>query len=160
MLTERPQVRLSPIKEEHVDQAVDLIARDLPMLPNYKGITVDKDVTKFTIRNNLNNTAFMSAWVLLNDKNEVVGGSAGYCVQLMFSKDYATGDIFLSIDPAYRTIFNAVRLVTAYKDWAISRNAKLIQVTHTGGYRREQMERFLNMQGFELVGSLFHLRRD
>lgn len=154
------QVTLHRVTAADAQELADLVARDVPQLPHYKGITIDKNIVVYTITNNVNNEGFFAGWVLKDTNNKIVGGSGGYCVPMMFSTDRMTGDIYLSIDPEYRNIFNVIKLIDAYKAWAIARQAKIIAVTHTGGYRIEEMDRLLRSQGFEKVGSIYHLRRD
>lgn len=139
---------------------VDTLARILPTLPNYVGVKVNKLHLKYMLESNMNNDAHLAAWVLVNQEGIIKGGSAGYCVKLLFADDYLTGDVFLYVDEEYRTLSNAIRLIGAYKQWAISRDAKLITVSHTGGYRTELMDKLLQRLDFKPVGALYHLRRD
>lgn len=145
---------------EDIPFIVQECARELPALPNYKGVEVNELHLRYMLESNLNNDAHICAWVLVDESGEIVGGSAGYCTKLLFADALYTGDIFLYIGERHRSLVNAVRLIDAYKQWAIARGAAIISVTHTSGYRTEQMDKLLKRQGFEAVGTIYHLRRD
>lgn len=159
MTVETRKTYLRRYTEADIPDLVEAACQYVPMLPNYRGVSVDRTRVEFILRNNVNNDAVISVFILVNEENQLVGGIMAYCVQLLFSWELVTNDIFLYIKPEYRSIVNLQKLSCAYRDWAIARGAKLIQASHTGGLHEEGMERYLKSMGFEPVGKLYHFNR-
>jgi hypothetical protein len=161
-MTDKSETRKTHLRrftETDIPDLVKAACVFVPMLPNYKGASVDPTRIEFLLRNNLTNDGAITVFILLNDAEELVGGIMAYCVPLLFSWELVTNDVFLYIVPEYRSILNLQKLTLAYRDWAIARRAKLIQASHTGGLHEEGMERYLKSIGFEPVGKLYHLNR-
>jgi GNAT superfamily N-acetyltransferase len=137
---------------------IDHAAREIPKLPNYKGVVVDPSRIKFMLDQNINNDGYFMTFVLLNEREELVGGIGAYCVTMAFSWDRVCNDIFLFILPEYRTLPNALKLIAAYRDWALARKATIIGATYTGGGNDEGMDKLLKVAGFEPIGKLYHYR--
>lgn len=138
----------------------DLAIRYVPELPNYKGIHVDRDRIEFTLTQNVTNDGTIACFVLVDDHDKVVGGIMAYCVTLLFSWQKVANDIFLFIEPIWRTENHAKGLVETYIEWAKARKVAIIGASQTSGYRSEALERFIKSFGFVEVGKQFHLRRD
>jgi hypothetical protein len=97
--------------------------------------------------------------VLVTPDDEVVGGVCGYCVTQLLSWDKMTGDIFLFIDPEWRSLPNVLKLMLAYKDWAIDCGATIISATQTGGYKQDQLGKLLERYGgYEPIGTIYYYK--
>ena len=138
---------------------VRIACENINKLPNYATCKVDKGRIQFLLDHNLTNDGQFVAFVLADERDEVVGAILAYCAMLYFSWDMVAGDIFLYIVPEHRSLLNATLLLKAYTDWATARGAKLIQATHTGGLNDRGMALLLGTLGFEPVGQLYHYRR-
>lgn len=144
--------------DEDIPLLVEAVAREVPQLPHYEGISVDPERIKFLLHNSCKDeSAFMVALLCDSHTKQVVGGVGAYCVTMLLSNEKATNDIFLFIVPQWRSLTNAMKLIKAYKEWAHRRKAKIIGATHTGGYRSSAMDALLKQAGFKPVGTLYHL---
>lgn len=141
--------------ETDIPQIVEIVAREIPKLPNYRNVIVDPGRIRYWLDNNINNDGYFMVFVLVDPRGEVVGGIGAYCVTLAFSWDRACQDMFFFIAPEWRSLPNALKLMTAYKDWALARKATIIGATVTGGANEKGMERLLSMVGFEPLGQLY-----
>lgn len=140
---------------------VSTSVREVPKLPNYKGIEADPDRIEYLLKHNLGNASTFQCWVLVDpETQQLVGGVAGYCVPGMLFWDLVATDVFLFVLPEWRTLRNVVKLMTAYKMWAKSRGCKIINASYTGGYRTEEMAQLMKRQGYVEVGALWMLRLD
>jgi len=79
------------------------------------------------------------------------------------SLDFVADDIFMWVEPDYRSYENVRKLIHAYRDWAIGKGAKLIRASHSGGsFPKGSREAalydiLLTRLGFNEVGSIYHL---
>jgi GNAT superfamily N-acetyltransferase len=146
--------------ESDIPSMIDVAEREIPKLPNYKGVKVDRGRIKYMLDNNINNDGYFMVFVLVNDLQEVVGGLAAYCVTMAFSWDRACNDMFFFILPAWRTLPNALKLMRAYRDWALARKAIIIGATYTSGWNDKGMDKLIRMMGFTPIGGLYHYRVD
>lgn len=130
---------------------------EVPKLPHYMGIRVDRDRIDQVLRDGLKRRDQFMAAILVNANNQIVGGVCGYCVTQMLSWDKCTGDIFLYIDPQYRSLTNVLKLMLAYRDWAIAQGATIIAATQTGGYKQEQLGKLLErFGGYKPIGTIYY----
>jgi GNAT superfamily N-acetyltransferase len=146
--------------ESDIPSMIDVAEREIPKLPNYKGVKVDRGRIKYMLDNNINNDGYFMVFVLVNDLQEVVGGLAAYCVTMAFSWDRACNDMFFFILPEWRTLPNALKLMRAYRDWALARKAIIIGATYTSGWNDKGMDKLIRMMGFTPIGGLYHYRVD
>jgi GNAT superfamily N-acetyltransferase len=146
-----------------IHQIVEAVYDHLHELPNYSRMTVSKDRLSYLFTHNLNNVGSFNMWVLVDEQNQVQGGGAGYCVPGMTTWDLMANDVFLYVKKEHRSLQATMRLIKAYKDWAIARGAKIISASHTGGMfpegsREEKLyDELLKRLGFDCVGKLYHL---
>jgi hypothetical protein len=81
----------------------------------------------------------------------------------LVSTDLIADDIFLFVEPEFRTLHNANKLIQVYKEWALARGAKLIRASYSGGSfppgtkEYEAFNMLLTRQGFKPVGTIYHL---
>lgn len=146
-----------------IARMTDLIMENVPLLPNYSRLRMDRGRVEYVLRHNVDNAAAFCAWVVCDTQDVVQGGGGGWCVMSLMSKDLVADDIFLFVVPEYRTLRNANLLITAYKEWAQARGAKLIRASHSGGSFQpgtkeyELYNALLIRQGFKPVGTIYHL---
>lgn len=145
---------------DDIPRIIYLAQLHIPELPNYKGVVVHEDRIKFLLEQNINNDSTIMLQVLVNSSNQVVGCIAAYCVTLLFSWEQVTNDIFLFIEPDWRTTKNAKALIETYIEWAKARKVRLICASQASGYRTPELERFIKSCGFQEIGKLYHLKRN
>ena len=137
-------------------QIVDIVAREVPLLPNYKGISVHRERVEFLLLNNQRNSVYHCN--VLVDGSEVVGLVVAYCSPTIFSFDTIAIDNFLWIAQAYRSLRSVGELIRGYKEWAHARGAVITAASFTGGIKPELMDMLLRRHGFTRIGALYHLR--
>lgn len=157
----KADVVVRPYHLGDLDAMVKGIVEEVPKLPNYQNIEVDPARVAYLLRHNHGNSGYFQAWVLEDTvEKKIVGGGAGYCVQGFLSFDLVANDAFLYVYPEYRTLRHCLWLMTAYKNWALARGAKLIMASQTGGYRVEAMNEIMRRQGYVECGYQWMLRMD
>jgi hypothetical protein len=137
----------------------------LPMLPNYKLITPNRERMEYVLRSGIDNATSFAGWVLCDTHNTVQGFGGAWCVRSLMSLDFVADDIFMWVEPEYRTFKSVSILVRAYVQWAEEKGAKLIRASNTGGSfvrgsrEWELYDALLNKVGFTEVGSVYHLSK-
>lgn len=145
--------------EKDIEYITEVAAREIPLLPNYKGIKVDRARIKFMLQNSVTDESGFMVHLLVDKDDKPIGGVAGYCVTQLLSWDKVTSDVFLFVLEEYRSLSNAMKLIKTYKEWAIRRDAKMICASHVGGYRSDAMDALLLREGFTSIGTLYRLDR-
>jgi len=130
---------------------------EVPKLPHYEGVKVDARRIDQLMYDGLRHEDRFMARVLVTPDNTIVGGICGYCVTQLLSYDKMTGDIFLFIDPEWRSLPNALKLMLAYRDWGIAQGATIVAATQTSGYKEEVLGKLLQRYGdYEPVGTIYY----
>jgi hypothetical protein len=146
-----------------IPRALDLIMLALPQLPNYAMIKPDRDRIEYVLKFNIDNAESFAGWVLCDTHETVQGFGGAWCVRSLMSLDFVADDIFMWVEPEFRSYENVRKLIYAYSKWATDRGAKLIRASHSGGsFRKGSKEArlydaLLRRLGFEEVGSIYHL---
>ena len=155
-MTSVSQTTVRPYKEADISFIVGRVMVEVPKLPHYVGIKVERKRVEQVMHDGLNNPTQFMARMLWND-HKIVGGVCGYCVTQLLSYDKMTGDIFLYIDPEYRSLTNVLKLMDAYKTWAIAQGATIIMATQTGGLKGEKLGRLLErFGGYKQIGGIYY----
>lgn len=155
----RTSVRVRRYVAEDMDALCNKVMAEVPLLPHYAGIKVEAGRLCQILRAGLDDETSFMCRVLVTPDNEIVGGVCGYCVTQLLSWDKMTGDIFLYIDPDYRSLQNVLRLMMAYRDWGVERGATIISATQTGGYKQETLGKLLERFGdYVPVGTIYYYR--
>jgi len=154
------KTRVRRYAESDIPGIVEICSREIPKLPNYRGVVVDSGRIKYMLDNNINNDGYFMVFVLVNEREEVVGGIGAYCVTMAFSWDRACNDMFMFILPEWRTLPNAIKLIRAYRDWALARKAIIIGASYTSGWNDVGMDKLLKLMGFTPIGKMYHYRVD
>jgi hypothetical protein len=150
---------IRPYEVSDIPFMVDSVCKYVPELPAYKNITVSSVRVEYILKHNHGNASHFQSWVLIDKKtNQLVGGSAGFCVPGMLTLDLVSNDVFLFILPEWRTLRHCCSLIVAYTQWAKARGCKLIMANQTSGYRIEALSAVMRRMGFEEVGKQFMLR--
>lgn len=136
------------------DGAVRIIAQEVPRLPNYLGVVVDEPYLRTRLQTI--DGIVMQAWVLVDDADRVHGGSAGFCVPMMISRELWASDLFLFIEQDHRSLRAVRALINAYRTWAIEeRKARIVHCTVVGGYRNESIGHLLTRMGAREIGTIY-----
>jgi GNAT superfamily N-acetyltransferase len=145
-----------------IPRLLDMLMAAIPQLPNYKMIVPKRDRIRYVLEHNIDNAFAFSGWVLCDSHDVPQGCGAVWCVMSLVSEDLIADDVFMWIEPEYRTYRSASMLVKAEVEWALARGAKLIRASHTGGsFPKDTKEgklyhALLMRLGFKEVGSIYH----
>jgi hypothetical protein len=157
------RLTLRSYQPRDIARMTQIIMHAIPRMPNYKMITPDADRIRFVLENNIANGVSFASWVVIDSDDIVQGGIGAWCVKNILSHDLVADDVFLWIEPDYRSIHACNLLIQTYIDWAVARGAKLVRASHTGGSwpkgSREYklFDALLQRNGFQEVGSIYHL---
>lgn len=152
----RDGVQIRPYTAADIPFITGRVMVEVPKLPHYVGVKVERKRIEQVMTDGLNNPSQFMARMLWNHE-KIVGGVCGYCVTQMLSFDKMTGDIFLYIDPEYRSLTNVLKLMDAYKNWAIAQGATIIMATQTGGLKGDKLGRLLErFGGYKQIGGIYY----
>ena len=155
----RQSLRVRRYEEKDIPGLRGRVMVEVPKLPHYVGITVNAErLDQILYAGLLSEEQFMCR-ALVTPDDEIVGGVCGYCVTQLLSFDKMTGDIFLFIDPEWRSLPNVLKLMIAYRDWGIERGATIISATQTGGFKQDQLGKLLErFGGYEPIGTIYYYK--
>lgn len=85
----------------------------------------------------------------------VIGGIAGGIMEQWFSTEKTAFDYSFFIHPEFRRGATAIRLVTAFCEWAKALGAKTVRMGITTGVNVERTSKLYQALGFVEVGPLF-----
>lgn len=137
-----------------------LVEKYVPELPNYDGITIDKERVAYLLRQHATNSQSFACWLLVNSEDQPVGGLAAQILSSFLTHDKIATDNFLFVLPGWRTLKNANLLMKAYKDWSVAMGCILTRGSCVGGYEPEAMDIFMKRNGFKPIGSIYAIRND
>lgn len=132
-------------------------AREIPTLPNYGGVEVDKDyVTNWMQKACFTPNDFLCN-LLINESGEKVGVVGCYITQAMIAPVKFSSDYFLFVMPEYRCLNNVTKLIRSYVEWAETNGVKppMIRSTVSGGLRDSAMNVLLQREGFKAIGTIY-----
>lgn len=118
--------------------------------PVFCRLTFDADKLAATIATAIDSPAGF-AWVSEHD-GVLAGGFLAMVAPHWFSPDLVACDLALFIDPEYRGGMSAVRLISAYVEWAQRRGAALIQIGVMTGVNVDKTEALLHRLGWHRSG--------
>jgi hypothetical protein len=128
-------------------------------MPHYKGVFMDKPTLSLWIEMCIDKKDTYAVSVLCDSHTDKpVGLGVCYCVPMIFSTQKASHDIFLYIEPEWRSMQNVGKMYFNYKKWAKEQGAIFIAASHTGGYESAAMDVLLRRNGFERIGATYHAR--
>lgn len=118
--------------------------------PVFCRLAFDADKSAATIANVI---ASESGFAYVSEHDGVViGGMLAMVTQHWFSPDLVACDLALFIDPEYRGGMSAVRLVSAYADWAKGTGAALVQMGVMTGVSVDKTEALMHRLGWHRSG--------
>ena len=135
---------------EDIPRIIEL-GRVLHAESSYSTIPYKEDKVEATM---LNVIATGVIFVAEHD-GEVVGGIAGGIAEHWFSTERTAFDYSFFIHPEFRNGAIAIRLMTAFFEWAKLLGAKTIRMGITTGIHVERTAKLYRAMGFHEVGQLF-----
>lgn len=150
-------------RKDDIKYMVERASEIVPALPHYRGINVSKPRLEFLLTQNMNPQSGFSGWVLTDNEDIPRGFGAGYCVPAIFSTELIANDVFLFVEPEWRSIKNVDLLISTYVTWAKTKGAKLIRASETGGLvaadqkGQEVYDKLLSRHKFVRFGSVYYV---
>lgn len=130
-----------------IDAISKLVCAQVPLMPEYRTVTIDPSRVTFLLTNNLTNEGVFMARVLCDSNTDTVRGCLfASCDSPLFSWDKIASVSFIVFDPAWRTQFNTEMLINIFVKWARLRNPKSIQLLRTEDFTHPD---------FNCIGNLF-----
>lgn len=108
---------------------------------------------RYLLQANIYNPGFFCHIVI--EDGEVVGGMCGEVVEYPFSYEAYAQDYVTLIAEGHRSVTAITSLVTAYKEWAISRGVREIRWSQSSGYKMDKFKALAKRLGFTQIGACF-----
>lgn len=160
MTTSKNDTRHRHAREDDVEWIVATSMREVPKLPAYRDIPMEYETTKAFIHSCLDRPESYAVSVLCDSHTDKpVGVGICYCVPIVFTvKGKAAQDVFLYIDPEWRSLKNVAKMYSNYKKWANEMGAILTDASFTSGYESAAMDMLLRRNGFYKIGATYRAR--
>jgi N-acetylglutamate synthase-like GNAT family acetyltransferase len=92
-----------------------------------------------------------------NRDKQIVGGFIGALERYFFTSAVSANSILLWVDPAWRGSSAAVRMVDAFRRWAIKNQAREVCLLVASGVTIGRTDRFIRKLGFVQTGGNYSL---
>lgn len=92
-----------------------------------------------------------------NDTEGIIGVFFGYVTEYYFSDSRVATNYVFYVKPAYRGGPEAVKLLTAFRKWAMNRGAKEMYINITSGIQIERFDKLMRHMGFEYTGGNYSI---
>lgn len=87
-----------------------------------------------------------------NTQGQIIGGFVGGLEEYFFTSDKSANSILIWVDPQYRGSSAALKFIDVFKQWAIKKGAKEINIVVSSGVRIGSTDRFVRRLGFTQTG--------
>lgn len=87
-----------------------------------------------------------------NTQGAIIGGFVGGLEEYFFTSDKSANSILIWVDPQYRGSSAALKFIDVFKQWAIKKGAKEINIVVSSGVRIGSTDRFVRRLGFTQTG--------
>lgn len=93
--------------------------------------------------------------LVAEDNGEVIGGFIGMIMPHWASQDLVASDLTLFVHPNKRGGLSAAKMVKAYREWAVSRGAKMVNLGISTGVNAELTGQLYERMGFTRIGFIY-----
>lgn len=87
-----------------------------------------------------------------NTAGQIIGGFVGGLEEYFFTSDKSANSILIWVDPQYRGSSAALKFIDVFKQWAIKKGAKELNIVVSSGVRIGSTDRFVRRLGFTQTG--------
>ncbi|MDD2370043.1 MAG: GNAT family N-acetyltransferase [Sulfuricurvum sp.] len=95
---------------------------------------------------------------LLNKKKgKIIGGFFGAIEEYFFTTDKSANSILTWVDPDYRGSSTAIKFIDVFKQWAVKKGAKEVNLVVSRGVRIGSTDRFFRRLGFVQSGGNYSM---
>lgn len=137
-----------------VPQMVELLEEGLKDYGTYAKILYDPNTVGDRLIGNLRNPSFFCHVV---DDGEIGGALCGSIVEYMFSHEVYAEHHITYIREGHRSLKAITGLVTNYKSWAKSRDARQIRWGQSTGFKMEKFAVLAKRLGFTQIGTNWNM---
>lgn len=93
-----------------------------------------------------------------NADGRIIGAFLGAIEEYFFTTDKSANSILIWVDPDYRGSSTAIKLIDVFKQWAVKKGAKEINMVVSSGVRIGSTDRFFRRLGFVQSGGNYSMR--
>ena len=98
--------------------------------------------------------------LMQNTEGVLVGCLIGVIEEYFFTNDKSANSILIWVEPSYRGSGAAIKMLDAFKQWAMKKNAKEINLSVSSGIRMATTDRFFRKCGFVQTGGNYSMKLD
>ena len=119
----------------------------------------DKNKVERGLKNLINSQQQGRHLILLaySADGKVIGGFVGTLEEYFFTSDISANSILIWVDSHYRGSSAAIKLIDVFKQWAITRGAKEINIAVSSGIKIGSTDRFVRRLGFVQTGGNYSM---
>lgn len=92
-----------------------------------------------------------------NSEGKVIGGFFGAIEEYFFTTDKSANSILIWVDPDYRGSSTAIKLIDVFKQWAVKKGVKEVNLVVSSGVRIGSTDRFFRRLGFAQSGGNYSM---
>ncbi len=92
-----------------------------------------------------------------NAEGRIVGAFLGAIEEYFFTTNKSANSILIWVDPDYRGSSIAIKLIDVFKQWAVKKGAKEINMVVSSGVRIGSTDRFIRRLGFVQSGGNYSM---
>jgi GNAT superfamily N-acetyltransferase len=145
-----------PGRFEDLDELVEMGSR-MHKEGAYSFLPYDHEKVRQLIASYINDSETQCG-LIAEENTRIVGMFAGYLIDYFFCNETIACDMVLYVDQPYRGSSAAVRLVRAFREWAIDRGAREICLSISTNIAQEKTGRFYEKLGLVHSGDVYKER--
>ena len=149
-------MRIRPPVVEDIEALVEMGLR-MHSEGAYAFLPYERDKVSRLVRSYVDDSVTQCGLVAEVDRT-LVGMLGGYLTEYFFCSEVVACDMVLFVDQPYRRGQAAVRLVRAFRDWALGRGARELCLAISTNVNVEDTGRFYERLGFTRVGGIYKQR--
>ena len=92
-----------------------------------------------------------------NSEGKIIGMFLGALEEYFFTTDKSANSFLIWVDPDYRGSSTAIKLIDIFKQWAVKKGAKEINLVVSSGVRIGSTDRFFRRLGFVQSGGNYSM---
>jgi GNAT superfamily N-acetyltransferase len=146
-------MRIAPLTSADIEEALELARRNWAESRFAARLPFDEE----KVRANLKRMAedprpSYCVFVARDHTGRLVGYLAGSVEEYFFCRRLIASSVFFFVDPKARGGLAAVKLILAFRRWALNRGAAELYIGIATGVNLEKSSRFLHKMGFQFTG--------
>lgn len=95
--------------------------------------------------------------IAIGSDGDIIGFFIGYAAEYFFSRDQVATDVLFYVKPEHRGSSAAVKLIHAFRKWALARQVAEMRICMTTGVAIDRFDRFVRRLGFQYTGGNYSM---